>query len=98
MQASLTSYVFESECDLRDPKWSPEAAEAAVVSTADDPDAPGGSYRLSFPPEWVENARCATDFELKYWESGRFEQRSARVRQNNGGNNDDGVRARACVV
>ena len=30
----------------------------------------------------MENSRCATDFELKYWESGRFEQRSAKVQQN----------------
>ena len=37
-------------------------------------------YRITFRLEWVENAGCATDFELKYWESGRFEQRSTRVR------------------
>lgn len=74
----MTSYVFESECDLRDPKWSSEAAEATVASLDDS-----GLYSLKFRLEWVENARCATDFELKYWESGRFEQRSARVKQNN---------------
>ena len=77
---------MESECDLRDPKWSSEAAEAAVVLSPDN----GGLHVLQFLLEWVENARCATDFELKYWESGRFEQRSANVRQND--DNDERVR------
>ena len=78
---------MESECDLRDPKWSSEAAEAAVVLSSPDN---GGPHVLQFLLEWVENARCATDFELKYWESGRFEQRSANVRQND--DNDARVR------
>ena len=79
---------MESECDLRDPKWSSEAAEAAVVLSS--PDNGSGLHVLQFLLEWVENARCATDFELRYWESGRFEQRSANVRQND--DNDDRVR------
>ena len=45
LQASLTAYVFESECDLRDPKWSSEAAEATVISPADNPDG-AGFYRV----------------------------------------------------
>ena len=64
-QASITSYVLESECDLRDPKWSSEAAaEAAVVLSS--PDNGSGLAVLQFLLEWVENAGCATDFELRY--------------------------------
>ena len=81
---------MESECDLRDPKWSSEAAaEAAVVLSS--PDNGSGLAVLQFLLEWVENARCATDFELRYWESGRFEQRSANVRQNDDNDGDERV-------
>ena len=73
LQASLTSYVFESECDSRDPKWAPDADILL------GPDGNGNGYRLAFGLDAVENARCATDFEVKYWESGRFEQRVSRV-------------------